>query len=79
MASKKRIVSHIQPKNEMKISVKMAYLEVICLWSKQKPVLFGTNLTRRAQRGITGYGHSTNRPGHHGTVVARTVGGVATL
>ena len=23
---------------------------------------------------ITGYGHSTNRPGHHGTVVARTVG-----
>ena len=28
---------------------------------------------------ITGYGHSTNRPGHHGTVVARTVGGVATL
>ena len=25
-------------------------------------------------RFITGYGHSTNRPGHHGTVVARTVG-----
>ena len=23
---------------------------------------------------ITGYSHSTNRPGHHGTVVARTVG-----
>ena len=23
---------------------------------------------------ITGYGHSTNRPGHHSTVVARTVG-----
>ena len=23
---------------------------------------------------ITGYGHSSNRPGHHGTVVARTVG-----
>ena len=23
---------------------------------------------------ITGYGHSTNCPGHHGTVVARTVG-----
>ena len=25
-------------------------------------------------RPITGYGHSTNRPGHHGSVVARTVG-----
>ena len=23
---------------------------------------------------ITGYGHSTNRPGHHGTMVAQTVG-----
>ena len=29
---------------------------------------------------ITGYGHTPNRPGHqHGTVVARTVGSVATL
>ena len=28
---------------------------------------------------ITEYGHSPNRTGHHGTVVARTVGGVATL
>ena len=28
----------------------------------------------RVSAHITGYGHSTNRPGHHGTVVARTVG-----
>ena len=35
--------------------------------------LFAIYLENRGYN-ITGYGHSTNRPGHHGTVVARTVG-----
>ena len=43
-------------------------------WTDQAVSYLGSN-----HQSITGYGHSTNRPGHHGTVVARTVGGVATL
>ena len=39
-----RIVIHFQPRNEMKILVKME-----SAWSKKTPMLFGTNFTRRAQ------------------------------
>ena len=41
----------------------------VCLFSLETGAKLGTWYAY-----ITGYGHSTNRPGHHGTVVARTVG-----